>query len=319
MKFMSKIDHLGLDGYALRTFLAVLEEGSVTMAAGRLGVSQSAVSHTLDKLRTILDDPLFIRDGRGITPSAKALSLREPVEEILGNLKSLADHGEFDPTRDVLEFTISANGFPVVFIFPPLLRNLHAEGIQLRLNLIPAGIPSANLARTSNCHMLITPTLPRVKGIHHFPLIESKMVCFYDPVSRKPPRTLQQYIDCRYIDVSFSPTESSQMVLPASLTSLLNEPTLRVSDFNSVTPFIKGTDLITTQLSAMEYGSLKGLAWAPLPVKTEPLKLSLLWHERYDDDPAHRWLRERILETVKSMTRSHSSAQRPGKRWKKGQ
>ena len=65
MAHMSKIDHLGLDGNALTTFLTVLEEMSVSRAAERLGVTQSAVSHTLDKLRVILDDPLFVRVGRG--------------------------------------------------------------------------------------------------------------------------------------------------------------------------------------------------------------------------------------------------------------
>jgi hypothetical protein len=128
--------------------------------------------------------------------------------------------------------------------------------------------------------MVITPALPNKKGINHIPLIKSKMVCFYDPEARLPPKTLQQYIDCKYVDVRFSTTESSQQVLPASLTSVLNEPTVAVPNFNVVTPFIKGTQLITTQLSIMEFGSLRELAWAPLPVKTDPLHLHLLWHER---------------------------------------
>ena len=64
---MSKIDYLDIDGNTLRTFLTVLETVSVTKTADMLGVSQSAVSHTLDKLRSTFDDPLFVRDGRGIT------------------------------------------------------------------------------------------------------------------------------------------------------------------------------------------------------------------------------------------------------------
>ena len=67
---MSNSDHLRLDGYTLRTFITVLEETSVSKAALRLGVSQSAVSHTLDRLRLAFDDALFGRDGRGIIPTA---------------------------------------------------------------------------------------------------------------------------------------------------------------------------------------------------------------------------------------------------------
>ena len=64
MLYMSKNDYYNIDGHTLRTFLAVLEEGAVTKAAGKMGVTQSAVSHTLTPLRTIFEDPLFIRDGR---------------------------------------------------------------------------------------------------------------------------------------------------------------------------------------------------------------------------------------------------------------
>jgi hypothetical protein len=69
---MRQIEHLGLDGHALNALLMVLEESSVSRAAERLGVSQSAASHTLDKLRGIFDDALFVRVGRGIEPTARA-------------------------------------------------------------------------------------------------------------------------------------------------------------------------------------------------------------------------------------------------------
>ena len=85
---MNKYDYLGLDGYTLRTFITVLEETSVSKAALRLGVSQSAVSHTLDRLRLAFDDALFVRDGRGIIHTEKAISLREPIETIINSLKS---------------------------------------------------------------------------------------------------------------------------------------------------------------------------------------------------------------------------------------
>jgi len=72
---MKEIDHLALDGHALELFLAVLEEGSVTAAATRLGLTQSAVSHALNKLRRIAGDPLFAKSGRGIVATAHAQAL----------------------------------------------------------------------------------------------------------------------------------------------------------------------------------------------------------------------------------------------------
>ena len=188
---MNKINQLDIDGNTLKTFLTVLEECSVSKAATRLGVTQSAVSHTLDKLRTILDDPLFIRDGRGISPTIKALSLREPVENILDRIRSLNVPHNFDPQCDQLEFTIASNDFPTGFIFPTLLKTLNTEGIFPRLNFIPAGIPSVNFSRTSDCQMMITPALPKKGNLSHISLVEAKMVCFYDKTMRKPPLTIE--------------------------------------------------------------------------------------------------------------------------------
>lgn len=298
---MSKIDYLNIDGNTLRTFLTVLETVSVTKTADMLGVSQSAVSHTLDKLRSTFDDPLFVRDGRGIKPTARALSLHDPIEAALGGLKSLSDERKFDPLVEPIEFTIATNDFPLGFIFPTLLKEVYAEGIKPIFHFIPAGIPSVNLLRTSGCQMLITPAPPDKKDIVRVPLVQSKKVCFYDPKVRKPPKTLKQYVDSRYVEVRFSSTESSQHILPSAITSILKEPAVSVPNFNALPAFIEGTDLITTQLDLMSRGPLKNLSWAPLAFKVEPLSLHLVWHRRDNDDPAHQWLRQRIIETVNSL------------------
>ena len=172
---MNKFDYLGLDGNTLTTFLTVLEEMSVSRAAERLGVTQSAVSHTLDKLRVILDDPLFVRVGRGIESTARARALQASVESVLDDLKSLTDHRDFDPLVEQMEFTIAANDFPIQLIFPKLLRELSEEGIQLRIRFIPSGIPSVSVLRASRYRMLITPTPPDDPELEKVSLIQSKM------------------------------------------------------------------------------------------------------------------------------------------------
>ena len=298
---MSEIDYLGLDGNTLRTFLAVIEESSVSKAAARLGVSQSAVSHTLDKLRQVFNDSLFEREGRGIVATAKARSMYEPIASILGDLRSLTYESDFDARLAPLEFTIATNDFPLQLIFPPLLRGLHADGIDPVLRFIPSGVPSANLSRASRCQFLITPAPPNGKGIIREPLLESKMMCFYDAAIRNPPKTWQQFVDSRYAEVRFSDTESSIMVLPSINTSDLKEPTITVPNFSSLAALVKGTDLITTQLGLMKQGLLHELDSTPLPVNTDPLTLYLAWHQRDHDDPAHGWFRKRIIETASSM------------------
>ena len=236
--------------------------------------------------------------GNGIVATAKAASLREPVGSILSGLASLAEPAEFDPRTDSPEFTIATNDYPMLLIFPRLIRNLRAQGINPRFHFMPSGIPSANLSRASRCHLLITPAPPNVKDILRERLLQSRMVCFYDAEMRWPPRSWKQFGESNRVDVRFSDTESSIMVLPSVDTAALKGPAVTVPNFNALTEFIKGSDLITTQLELMKQGPLKDLDSAPLPVKTQPLSLYMAWHERDDKPPAQQWLRQQVRETV---------------------
>ena len=129
------------------------------------------------------------------------------------------------------------------------------------------------------------------------------MVCFYDASARKPPTTWQLFVDSKYVEVKFSETESARMVLPEIDISTLNTPTITVPNFTALSAFIKGTEMIATSLSLMSQGLLKNLDSAPLPLKTKPVNVYLVWHQRDHDDPAHSWLRQRITGTVNSIIR----------------
>ena len=301
---MSEIDYLSLDGNTLRTFLIVLEEMSVSRAAERLGVSQSAVSHTLDKLRQIFDDPLFVRIGRGIESTARARALQASAQSALDTLKSLTDHREFDPLLEPMEFTIACNDFPLQLIFPTLLKTLYEQGINPRVRFIPAGIPNVSILRASRYRMLITPTPPEGSEFEKVSLLKSRMEIFYDASIRKPPKTWQQFTESRYVEVRFSDTELSLMALPSIDIAKMNPATISVPNFSSLATMIKGTDRITTQLAVMKLGLLKDLDISPLPLKTDVLNLFLMWHRRENDDPAHQWFRQKIIDTVNSIPKT---------------
>lgn len=299
---MNKIDHLGLDGNTLHTFLTVLDESSVSKAALKLKVSQSAVSHTLDKLRIAFDDPLFVRDGRGITPTEKGKSLKEPIAKILKELKELTYKDAFDPNDQNLEFTIAANDFITMLIFPSLVKQLQSEGIDPRFHFIPSGVPSANpsRARTSRCQILITPAPPSGKDYIVKELIESDMVCFYDANCRNAPSTRNEFINSQYVDVKFGNIESAMMVVPLLRESMIHPPKITVHNFGVLPSFIQGSEIITTQLSLMSQGVMKGLASAPLPFETQPVKLYMVWHQHDQDDPGQSWLRQKIISAVEA-------------------
>ena len=97
---MSRFDHSDLDGHLLTLLVAVVEERSVTRAAQRLGVSQSAVSHLLDKLRAIVGDPLVVRSGRGIVPTGRAELLADRARPVLDDLRGVVRAGGVDRDHD---------------------------------------------------------------------------------------------------------------------------------------------------------------------------------------------------------------------------
>ncbi len=305
---MSKFDFTSLDGRSLKTLLTILEEESISAAAVRLGVTQSAVSHTLEKLRLILGDPLFVRVGRGIAPTEQARSLREPVQQVLDGMKALTDQRPFDPRLDNLEYTIAANDFQRDLIFPGLLRQLRAEQVAARFHFVPSGIPAAELLRQARCQLIVTPLPPEGTDIYQTRLFEDKVVCFYDAGTREPPRGAEDFAGADYIEVHFGDDESATPPLSHALGLGEIRPLVTVPNFTALTAFIHGSDLITLQLSLMQRAGLRGLATCPVPGPAKRLTMYMAWHKRDHADPAQRWLRGRVKQFTEQLLRDQGSA-----------
>jgi DNA-binding transcriptional LysR family regulator len=96
---MKKFNHLDLDGHLLHLLSTVIAQGSVTAAANTLGITQSAVSHQLDRLRAIVGDALFVKSGRGIVPTARAEALALQAQGLLTQLQGFVHSGAFEPAR----------------------------------------------------------------------------------------------------------------------------------------------------------------------------------------------------------------------------
>ncbi len=135
----SQLAPLALDGHGLQVFLAVLETGSVTAAAEALGVSQSAVSHTLEKLRGLLHDPLFVKSGRGIVATAHAAALAEPARRLLDDMTAFTRGSRFEPKEADLVLTVAANDFQRDLLLPAFRARVAAKVRSLLL----AGHPLA--------------------------------------------------------------------------------------------------------------------------------------------------------------------------------
>ena len=278
-------------------FLTVLEEGSVTKAAERLGVMQSSVSHTLDKLRAALDDPLFVRSGRSIAPTERAVGLREPVLEVLNRLKMLTDGRNFDPAAGEMAFKVAANDFLRALILPVITKRVYEQSINARFSFLPSQIPDVAMLRRGHCDLVITPFPPDGDDVFQVRLFSDFLKCFYDPDIRQAPATKTELLSSKHIDVVFENQRSVMQALFSDVDMADSpKPIITVPNFGALTEFILGTDLITVQMGRMSEISLKALADSPLPFETPKLNIYMVWHRRFKNDPAHIWLRQLVVD-----------------------
>lgn len=141
---MHEIDLPGIDLNLLVVFEALMEERHVGRAANRLSLSQSATSHALGRLRRLFDDPLFVRNPRGIEPTLRARDLAQPISEVLAQLRQvLSPSGAFDPAKLRRTFTVAAHDYAMLVLMPSLMTDLrqHAPGVNLRcVSIHPAEV-----------------------------------------------------------------------------------------------------------------------------------------------------------------------------------
>jgi DNA-binding transcriptional LysR family regulator len=137
---LNRTDLARIDLNLLVLFEAVLEERHVARAAARLHVSPSAVSHGLGRLRELMQDPLFLRQPKGVVPTERARKLAAPVADILERARQVISRAErFDPRNSVRRFVIGAPDAVTAVLVPPLLNTLRrdAPGIDLAVrNLV---------------------------------------------------------------------------------------------------------------------------------------------------------------------------------------
>jgi DNA-binding transcriptional LysR family regulator len=294
MECMRRIDHSSLDGHLLRLLLAVVETGGITAAAQRLGVTQSAVSHLLDKLRAITGDPLFVKSGRGVVATAHALRLAQDARELLVAMERFATAGSFEPARWEATFTIAANDFQRDVLLPPLMQRLRVAAPGLALRVIPSGVPGLEMLRERQCDLIITPRPPDGADILQKRLFVDDYRVFYDPACRSAPRTRAAYLAADHITVVYEPVRALDLDQWMSGQGLQRRLPVMVPGFAGLAPFIRGSTLLATVPGLLQSHLLRGLASARPPLACPRMPMFMVWHRRDHQEAAHRWLRSEL-------------------------
>nr|WP_310374545.1 LysR family transcriptional regulator [Rhodoferax ferrireducens] len=311
MEPMSKFDYSHLDGQLLQLLLAVLEEGSVTRAAQRLGVTQSAVSHLLDKLRGITGDPLFVKSGRGIVPTARAEALAQPARLLLEDMQRLATPEQFDPASLQACFTIAANDMQRDLLLPALLRRLRLQAPLVRLHTIPSGVPSAEMLRDGSCQLVLSPRPPDATDIVQKRLFETPYRVFYDARVRAAPDTLADYLASEHVSVLYHPRRMLDIDQWLQAQGVLRRMAATVPGFAGIAAFLQGSPWLASVPGLLGQGMLQGFASCALPLPCPSLPMYMLWHLRHQHDPVQRWLRQSLEATAAEVLPPSAQAVQP--------
>jgi LysR family transcriptional activator of mexEF-oprN operon len=300
---MTSIDHGNLsrlDLNLLVAFDALLTERSVTRAAARVGLGQSAMSHNLSRLRTLFGDELLTRGADGMRPTPRALALAGPVRVTLAQIQeAVLEREDFDPETAGRTFRIGLADSIEVAIVPDLLARLRhqAPGVTLRLR---------SINRLTILDELDTGGLDLGIGvfdhgqIHHKrrPLYTDSFLCLFNAalLNFPLPISLDDYLSVPHVLTSLS--EDAHGAVDEALAKLKLKRTIALTTpgFLAVPFVVSRVPVITTmpQRLARYFAEAFGLATSPPPLDLPGLAISLLWHASFDHDPGHVWLRQAV-------------------------
>ncbi len=301
----------GIDLNLLVAFDALARERSVTRAAERTGVTQSAMSHTLRRLRGLFDDALLTRGQGGMLLTPRAESLVGPVRAVMiACARLVAEPAEFDPATARRRFRIgSPTDLVDALIVPPLMIALEQRAPSMDLAVASCRMSNVQQAlETGEIDVAMvprssSPAFPSMAdtGLRQRVLFQDGFSCFLragHPALAKRRLTLAAYAKLSHMLVS--PRAEGPGIVDLALASRgkTRRVALRVPTFGVAPQIVSRTDLVLTAPTAFRHlvdGRVREVK-CPLPLK--PHSVALVWHERFADDPAHRFFREFIEEVA---------------------
>jgi DNA-binding transcriptional LysR family regulator len=299
---MKQIHDSSLDLNLLKVFDAMMQTRSASRAATLLGVGQSAVSHALARLREATGDPLFIRSGGRMEPTARAQRLAEPMREAL-MLAASALSGEadlpFDPATARRVFTLGAGDYAATVLLGGVIAEIAEAGWDIRIAVLPADRNNAPELLDSGRIDLALGMLPQMRRWQERRvLFEEVQACVFDGarLGLAAPIALDDFVRLPHIVPSLHGEFPSFVDEELALLGRERRTVMATAHFLSVPMLLKQVPAISTlpRRLCMACANAAALTVSDLPVPVRAFDIALLWHRRDSNSAAHRWLRERI-------------------------
>jgi len=287
-----------LDYNLLPALNALLQERNVSRAAERTGLSQPAMSRALQRLRTLFRDELLVRVGRDYYLTSFAEALIDPVGEIHRSVRETVERRpSFEPRHDRTTFAIAASDYAAFLVLKPLAASLAAEAPGVTLRTRSFGEETFHDLEAGTLDFVIANRPPAEKVPGEL-LFTDRWLCAVAMDNREvgSEMSLEQYLSFPHITYSTGthrpyPGEAALANLGRSQRNVVSLESFFLLPF-----FLPGTRFVAlvperTGTRLAEFANIRLLE---PPFQTDPIRIYVSWHPRSTDNPAHRWLRERI-------------------------
>lgn len=291
-----------IDLNLLLAFDAIFEEQNITRAAGRLNITQPAMSNSLNRLRDVLNDPLFVRTSHGMRPTPRARQLSGPIRNVLDQVRDiLRDQWVFEYSTAEKTFKIAMSDYSEMILLPRLSSWLQHVAPGIDIEVVP----------------LLEETLPRDLqnnkidlAIGFLPYLESGFYCqrvilerFVSVIRNDHPSirsevTMEEYVSYLHVAVGYRGPKGTAIDQALDKLGQKRRVAVRVHNFGTIPPIINRTEFMgdLPLRMAQQSNQMLGLKIIQLPFDVEDTVINQFWHERVNNDPAHQWLRRAIKE-----------------------
>lgn len=300
---MNSIHLTSIDLNLLTVFDALMTERNATRAAERIGLTQPAVSHALQRLRTVFDDALFIRSPKGMEPTPFAHHMAAPVRAMLEQVESLLRHDRnFVSASSNRSYAVGMSDYALAVLLPRLLKRLTTEAPNVRLTVKNTGHDTGHAMLNDGAVELIAGNFPAASGhLRSSLLFRENFVCAgrMGHPGFKGRITLKKYLGFNHLQVSTAGNPHGYVDAILDRMHAGRNVVVTVGHFLAVPLLLQNTDLIATEPRRLfdAAGSGAQLACTSPPFPIPDFQVTMDWHARHDADPGHVWLRT-ILEAI---------------------
>jgi DNA-binding transcriptional LysR family regulator len=294
-----------IDLNLLVAFDAVMQERSVTRAGARLGLSQPAMSHALGRLRHMLKDKLFIRTPAGMVPTPRAEVLAGPLRRALSEMQDALEPEAFAPATADRPFTLALNNYAALILAPALAAATRVAAPSVPLDLRPSGTLdiAARLDR-GELDLAIGSLAAPGERFACQPLLDDgfALVMRQGHPAARGRLSPAAFAALPHLEISSSDEDTGFVERWLGANGLTRRIALR-APYLSAAQILAGSDLVATlsRRIAQHFIATAVLQLRPLPCQSPVVGTAMLWHRRFDNQPAHRWLRGLVAAVCRTV------------------